>query len=213
MAAVERWVEPLERERRHRVERARPSLHGIDPPAQPFDQAEGLGGAAGVLTDSHDVAEDVVDGVGVEGQHVGVTAEDVQGIFDVARRHGAHPAQVLGEDEVGLDALDQLGIEGVQRLTVLHRLPDEPVDVGRRRLLADVELRAGDDGLLGGRGRVVAPVGDRFDLVTEPEGEGDLCCRWEKADDPQSTSRSVTPTERMTSPTWIDLATSMPSMT
>ena len=142
-----------------------------------------------MFADPHDVVEHVLDSVGIEGEHVGVTPQDIEGVLDVAGRYGADPAQVLGEDEVGLDALDQVSVERVQGLAVLDRLPHSAVHVRRRRSLTEVQLAAGHDGLAGGAGREVAAVGDRFDLVPEAEGEGDLCCRRKKGDDPQSTGR------------------------
>ena len=139
--------------------------------------------------------------------------DTIRGVLDVARRYGANPAQVLGKDEVGLDALDQVGVEGVQGLAIFDGLTHGAVDVRGRRVVGNFQLGAGDDRLAGGRGGVVAAVGNPFNFVAEPKCKRDLGGRRQQRNDFQSMSRSVTDTERMTSPTWIDLATSMPSMT
>ena len=43
-------------------------------------------------------------------------------------RHGAHAAQVLGEDHVGLLAADQVRVQHVERLARVHPLAHGPVD-------------------------------------------------------------------------------------
>src|SRR5205085_7121752 len=137
----------------------------------------------------------------------------VEGIGDLATRHGTYPAQVLGEDEVGLDALDELGVEGVERLAVLDGLAHRAVDVGGRRPVVERQAAPRHDGFGASSRREVAPVGHPFDVVSKPQRIRDLSRRREKGDDPQSVSRSVTLTERITSPTCTDWATSRPSMT
>ena len=71
-----------------------------------------------------------------------MTAEDVERLLHVARRHRTDAAEVLGQDEIGLDAVDQVGVERVERLAVFDRVPNGAVDVARRRAVTDVELAA-----------------------------------------------------------------------
>ena len=61
-------------------------------------------------------ADDFVQGRGVERQHGGRAAQAVEGVGDVARRDRAHPAQVLGQDQIGLQGADGGLIEPVERL-------------------------------------------------------------------------------------------------
>ena len=138
------------------------------PAPQVVDDSARLGGPTRALTDAHDVVEHVVDTVRIEGQDLGVAAQDVEGIGDLAGRHGAHPAQVLGEDEVGLDALDELGVEGVERLAVLDGFAYGAVDVGGRRPVVERQAAPRHDGLGASSRREVAPVGHPVEIVSEP---------------------------------------------
>src|SRR5205807_10212238 len=113
----------------------------------------------------------------------------------------------------GLDALDEVGVEGVERLAVLDGFAHGAVDVGGRRPVVERQAAPRHDGLGASGRREVAPVGHPFEVIPQPQRIRDLSRRREKGDDPQSESRSVTLTERMTSPTCTDWATSMPSMT
>ena len=84
-------------------------------------------------------------------------------LVDVPAGYGAHPTQVLGEDEVGLDAPDQLGIEGVERSAVGDSIGDGPVDVAGSGAVED-EPAGRDDRLGAGVWRMVTAVGDRLEL-------------------------------------------------
>ena len=57
-----------------------------------------------------------------------MAAEHLECFLDRARRHGTHLAEVLGDDEIGLDVADALGVERVDGLAVgdarAHRVVD-----------------------------------------------------------------------------------------
>jgi len=58
--------------------------------------------------------EHLVEGVRVEGQHVGAASQVVQCLRHVPGRQRADPAQVLGQDQVGLQVREGAGVQGVQ---------------------------------------------------------------------------------------------------
>ena len=72
------------------------------------------------------------------------------------RRHRADPAQVLRQDQVGLDALDQVAVEQVDRLAAVHALADgASISAARQRPVLG-QCGVGHDGLRPGLRRVVA---------------------------------------------------------
>jgi hypothetical protein len=71
-------------------------------------------------------------------------------------RHRADPAQVLGEDQVGLDAGDQLLVQDVERLLPLHMLVDQVVGLSRAAGPVGGQGGVGYNRLGASLGRVVA---------------------------------------------------------
>jgi hypothetical protein len=93
----------------------------------------------------------------------------------------AHGAQRLGDDEVGRELVQHLGVEFVDRFAGQRALLDRGVDLGRaepggqhvaRHLRQILRPR-----------RIIALVRDPDDAVAEPEREQQLGGGWDEADD------------------------------
>ena len=90
----------------------------------------------------------------------------------VVDRHGAHGAQRLRDDQVGLQPAQRVLVELVDRPALLGQLPHRAVDLRRGQAAADDIAR--HPRALARLLRVVALVGDGGDVVADPEGEQDL---------------------------------------
>ena len=88
---------------------------------------------------------------------------------DVVRRHRAHLAEGLGDDQLRVQVAQDPVIELVDRLAAPDALADLAVDRGGSKVLGD--RRAGELGQLLGLWRIIALVSDRDHVVAEPEGE------------------------------------------
>ena len=86
--------------------RARPGRGARPPPAGPLagDEVGGLALVAGGLAEGLDRDEHLVEGVGVDGQHLGGAAQVGERVVDDRDVDGADGAQVLGDDQVGVEA-------------------------------------------------------------------------------------------------------------
>ena len=98
---------------------------------QPGHDLLGLLGDAGGLADLPHAVQDLVQGAGVQGEDLGLAAQDVQGLGDLAGGDGADRTQVLGQDQLGAQLADGLGVEPVDRLAAADAGADQPVDLGR----------------------------------------------------------------------------------
>ena len=82
--------------------------------------------------------------------------ELADGAFHVGERDGAHLALILGEDDVGLQLLERLGVDLVDGEAVLDQRAHALVDVGAGAL--HLELRPRDRRQLEHRRRPIAFV-------------------------------------------------------
>ena len=152
-----------------------------EPPALVGHELGGLLVVPGGLAQRLDRAEHVVERVGVDGQHLGSAAEVGQGIVhdrDVDRADGA---QVLGDDEVGVQPGQRSLVEVVEVVATPHRLHHEGVDLGGRQPFGHRARR--DDATGAGLLRVVALERHAHHVVTRPDREEDLRRRREERDD------------------------------
>ena len=90
--------------------------------AQRGDQCLRLGAAPHGLAQRDDRGQHVVEGVRVEGQHVGRAPEVGQRLVDLGDVERADRAEVLGDHEVGVELGERAGVEVVEVRAVAHRL-------------------------------------------------------------------------------------------
>jgi hypothetical protein len=102
-----------------------------EPLAQPGDHLVGSLLHAGGLADLQHAVQNLIQGAGVKGDHLGLAAQDVQGLVDVAGGDRADRAQVLGQHQLGAQVVDGLGVEPVERLAAADAGADQPVDLRR----------------------------------------------------------------------------------
>ena len=113
VAAAEGRVRPLQRERARSMVLMDGAAHDVGTGTQlVHDRLRSRRGAGGIAHHLEAI-DDLVERRRVERDHLGATTEHVERLLDRARRHRTHPAQVLGDDEIGLDVADALGVEGV----------------------------------------------------------------------------------------------------
>ncbi len=131
-----------------------------------------------------DLRDDVVQGVRVERDDLGVgESQFVEGAFDLAARHRADAAEVLGQDHVGAFPAQEILVQDVERVLRVHPLPHGVVDLPRRERPALGEGAPGNDGFRDGVGWVVALVGHADQIGAHPEGVDDLGRRGQQGHD------------------------------
>jgi MoxR-like ATPase len=127
----ERRVHPLDdRDPRPRAARDQ-GRHPGEALAEAGDDLRRTFGHAGALADGEDRAEHLLQRVRVERQHAGAAAEVVQCLRHVPGRQRAHPAQVLGEDQVRAQPRQRVRVQRVQVPAAGELVTDVGVDVGR----------------------------------------------------------------------------------
>jgi hypothetical protein len=122
----------------------------------------------------------------IEREHVGVEAAHAG---HVLARDGADVAQVLGDDEVGLEVADQRVVERIERPAVEHGRAHRGVVVAASQLVR-VDPRRRDDGELGNARRVVAFGGAPDEQIGAAERADDLGGAGEEGADAQAVSVS-----------------------
>lgn len=120
-----------------------------------------------------DGVEHLVDGVRIEREYVGATAQALDGGVDVAARERTDPAQVLCENHLGIDLAKRVLIEGVQQVAGRDLCADQGVD---RRGIEAVRVEATDEHTSTHPriGRKVTLEGHSHQLLGDPEREHDL---------------------------------------
>jgi hypothetical protein len=169
----ERRIHPLHDRHARTAEPGHARRDRRQPLVQPRHQRRGPLGNAGPVPDGHDRVQYLGQRVRVQGQHVRVAAQVVQGLVHVPGRQRAHPAQVLGQDQVGCQFGQGPRVQRVQILARGHPFPHVAVNIARRHPRG---IQAADhDHLLraGGR-RLVALEGDPGQVIAQPERVDDL---------------------------------------
>ena len=165
-------IEPLERDH----PRSPRAPHGQP---DPIDSGRGLtdqihGSVLGVcgLCDRSGIAQDLSHSVRIERDHQRLAVDLLGDLPDVLVGDGADLAQRLGDDQVGLEVLEHLGVELVDRFAAERELLDGRVDLRRRESGGKLVSRHSRERR--GRRRVVALMGDGDDVVPEAEREHHL---------------------------------------
>ena len=176
-------VDPLEREDPGPL----PVLHGLVDGVQALLQLgdQRLARRRAVRGAGHggDRVEDLVEGVGVDGQHGRVEVEGVERLGHRRRGQRADAAEVLGEDEVGRGVPQGLAVERVLRQPLRRPLADRRVDLrgreARREGGVDDDRARGPDGL-----GPVALERHGHEVVGETQRADDLRGRRQQRGDP-----------------------------
>ena len=116
-------------------------------------------------------------------QHPDVQRTRAQRALDLIGRDRADVAELLHDDDVGLDLGPLLLLDRIQRPAVSRGLGDDLVDLGAREV-SGLDQRRGDDRLRRRLRRPVALVGDADDLVPEAKREEHLGGRGNERADP-----------------------------
>ena len=107
------------------------SCHVIEAASKIGDDQAGVVGGAGRLAGAHDRRQHLVERHRVERQHIGRAGQVRQRLVDLRHVDGAHRAQILGDDEIGVEVLEGTPVEPVQVFAGLHPLLDHGVDLRR----------------------------------------------------------------------------------
>ena len=114
MPRGEGWIHPFD----HRDPRTSPPRNRRrstgQPGAQVADQARGTLCCPGALANGQNRVKHLIERMRVKRQHVGLASQVVQCILDVTGWQSAHPAQVLGQDQVGLQRRQSLRPQGIE---------------------------------------------------------------------------------------------------
>jgi len=158
VASGERWIEPLHHEDPRTPRGLRRLLSDrCDPPSQLGDQRRGPIRNAGHCPDLLDSGQDPRQGRGLERQDAARAFQPLHSLLDELVRDGAHVAQLLRQNEVGIEAFQQFLVEDVDAAPRVQRRRDVVVDVAA--VACAVTKRApGHDGQTARRGRKVALV-------------------------------------------------------
>jgi uncharacterized protein YjbJ (UPF0337 family) len=177
----ERRVHPLDHRDTWPAEAGHPDRDRRQPRAQPGYQRRGPLGHSGPLPDRRDRVQHLVQRVRIQGQYVRLAAQVLQRVAHLPGRQRAHPAQVLGQDQVGRQFSQRPRVQRVEILTRGQPGPDVPVDVTRGHGLG---IQAADhDRLLGsGGGRLIALEGDPGQVIAQAERVDDLRRRRQQRD-------------------------------
>src|SRR5256886_15394016 len=99
----------------------------------------------------------------------------------------AHVANVLGHDEVRIEAMDRVGVDLVEGASISCRERHEVVDL--RPASADqVEGRPGDDPQRRSLWRGIALMRDGDQLIAQAERKNRFGRAWQELDDPHSSA-------------------------
>jgi hypothetical protein len=174
VARVEGGVGPLEDEDPRARAVGDALSHGVQTAAEPGDQLRSNLLGAGGPADLRDAVDHVIEPLGIERNHLGVTADDVERFFDGTRRNGAYLAEVLGQDDVRIDRADPGVVERVDRLACRNLGTHLGVHLRRGAGAFQVERGTRHDGDRPRRLGIVALEADARELVTDAEREHNL---------------------------------------
>ena len=148
------------------------------------DQQLGLVGVSRGTAQREDRLEHRLEGVRVDGEHVGGAAEVGERVVDHRDVDGADGAQVLGHHQVGVEPGESARVEVVEVVTTRHRRDHEGVDLAGRESLR--HRRGRHDAALARLRWVVALEGHADHVVAGADREQDLRGRREQRDDPHT---------------------------
>jgi len=178
----------------HRNPRSTPARHRRSHPVksglQPSDQPVRRRRVPRVLAHRDDGRQHLPQGARVEGEHLRPAAQVDQRRVDSADVHGAHRAQVLGEDQIRIQLAQGVRVQAIQVLTGREPGPHLGVDLGwcqPRR-----QRRGRDDAPRPGLGGEVALKGDPDNIITRAEGEKNLGNRGQQRHNPHHPMLSAT---------------------
>ncbi len=151
---------------------------------QRLDERLGLLLVAGGRAEDEDRVQHLRHRVRVDGEHLGGAAEVGECIVDDRHVDRAHRAQVLGDDQVGVEPGQGALVEVVEVLAPAQGLGHESIDRGRIQALR--HRAGGDDRAFSGLGRGVALEGHPDDVVARADREEDLGGRGKQGDNPHT---------------------------
>ncbi len=140
---------------------------------------------SGRLAYRQDRRQHVRQRVRIERQHVGAAAEVVKRIFDVAGRYGADTAEVLRQDQLGLQPGQCLRVERVEIRAGAQLRAHVAVDLGRAHATG-VPARYHHGLVRAGSGWFIALKRDAHEVAAEAQRVDDLGCRGQQGDDAHS---------------------------
>jgi hypothetical protein len=116
MTSREGRVGPLEGKHGDLFEGGSRFAHLLDPTTKGTRQLFSGHLGSGGTPDPSNVIDNVEESVRVERQDLRGTPDSYQGLGHMSRGNCADAAQILGEDQVGLQLLDELSIESIDRV-------------------------------------------------------------------------------------------------
>ena len=167
-------IDPLDRRDRRLVRQGGcRGRNGVHPRLQARDNGLRRVACAERRADAADVGPQIVQSGRLAGDDPGFdTGPVADRRLDIGQAGAADFALVLGDDHVGPEVAQQIGVDPVDRQAVPHQILDPAVDF--RAGPADVELRGGQHGQLLHAGRIVAFVGPADQIVAAPQGGNDF---------------------------------------
>ena len=109
---IEGRVGPLQHEDPRLRTSTNPAPHGVDPAAQALHERVRLCRSPTGRADQPDATDHVVEAGRVEGDNLRVTPDDVERLLDGTRWHGADPAEILRQNQIGIDGPDPGVVQG-----------------------------------------------------------------------------------------------------
>ena len=181
MAGREGRIEPFERDHARSPCGPHGQADAVDPLGGLANQLDSrILGVCG-LCDRSGIAENLSNRVRVERDHHRLAVELLGDLLDVVDGDRAHLAERLRDDQVGLQLVQELSVELVDRFARQRALLDRGIDLRRREPRR--QLVARDPWQLCCRRRVVALMSDGDDVVAEAEREEHLGRRRDQAYD------------------------------
>src|SRR6266508_2592538 len=132
------------------------------------------------------------DVVGVQREDLRAAGEPEGGGLGVARRHRAHLAHTLCEEQIGPDGGQPLAIDLVDAAELAERLPYGGVDLAARTPVQE-ETRPDEARLTANLWGMIAGMRDTDEVVLEAERAHDLRRAGEERDDPRRDGHCLAP--------------------
>src|ERR1700678_975650 len=127
------------------------------------------------------IAPDVVERVRRERKNARCVPESGQCGRQIVGRGGADVAKILGDNQIWLQGLQQIGINGVDAFSPAYQFPYLPIDFSLWRMRIDTRLD--QRGFPCGFGRKITLVGDTDHGIAEAKGIENFSSGWKQRDD------------------------------